>query len=137
MSVDLDQGTLLRVLKHLGLEGSPVYEAGKEADGAIRVLVPGREEAYILEPEREAPAQQEAEVPIPAGPVKERGGREAPAEGVDFSVIRYVGVKVTEALHLVGVTTWAKLDAESDKALLSIPSINRAVLRALREGARG
>ena len=137
--VELGGKELLRVLDKLGLAGSPVYFARRYGDGSIAVLVPGALAPFVLATEGARPmdggqfgAQTAGEVPLPAGPKKWAALGDGDVEAVDFSVIKGVGKRVTEALHLVGVTSWVRLDDASDEDLLTLPSVNRAVLRALR-----
>ena len=138
--VELGGKELLRVLDKLGLAGSPVYYARKYEDGSIAVLVPGALAPYVLARPSDGgqfDVQTAGEVPLPAGPKKWEPLENGDVDAVDFSVIKGVGKRVTEALHLVGVTSWVRLDDTSDADLLTLPSVNRAVLRALSGGARG
>ena len=155
--VELGGKELLRVLDKLGLAGSPVYFARRYDDGSIAVLVPGALAPYVARPSdgvefpmetpadvaTEAPGPAgmggaiDSELPLPAGPKKWEPLENGDVDAVDFSVIKGVGKRVTEALHLVGVSSWVRLDDTSDADLLTLPSVNRAVLRALRGGARG
>ena len=120
MPINITPETLTAALAKAGLVGSPVYHAQRLNDGRILLMTPGDfAPVYVtLDP----PVVTAIDDPEAA----------TVTEPPDFSVIKGVSQRVSDALILAGIDTWEDLFRSSDDELLTLPSITMRNLPAIR-----